>query len=97
MESLFDRFTHDFGLEGGLVIFILFGTIGLFFMVVSICVPFWIYAIHRDIKKSNQILESLLAKKNSPTNTDFEMAANIEVMKKIMTGETTPEAERGNK
>lgn len=95
MEYLFDQFTHDFGMGGGIAIFIVVGMIGLFFMIVSICVPFWIYGLRRDLQKTNLLLESLLAKKNSPADTDFEMAANIAVMKKIMTGETTAEVERG--
>jgi len=65
----------------------------LFYGIVAACVPFFIYAIREDLRRTNKVLSALLGK-NPPTPEEIKsMAHDMSVMKRIMTGETTSEAD----
>lgn len=68
----------------------------VFYSIVAALVPFFIYSINQKLDQTNKALAALLAKNPPPFPVDDqkEMARDMAAMRRIMTGETTPEAEQ---
>ena len=70
------------------------GLVGLFFGIVMICMPFWVYAILKEIKALREELSNRHTQAPKVDGRQIEVAENTEAMVRIMAGVSTPEQEK---